>query len=159
VVVVLAVLFAVVVAFPLPMVVIGAFGFTRREMNFTSDFLKMEVPVHIVLQPENALAALIRPENNIAPRAPLTVRKKAETAILVTPELLHYFLLFRDDPLTHQLLQERCPMVRVAGSCIRFFSDVECMCLMLGKHAQKKSNGKGKKRSFHGPASYITCGL
>lgn len=81
------------------------------EMNLTTDFLQMEVSIHVVLQPEYAFAALVRSKNDITPCFPLSIGKESETTILIAPQLLHDLIAFQNEPLPHQLLEEGRSMI------------------------------------------------
>jgi len=84
------------------------------EIDLAPHFLKVKVSIHVILQPQDALAALVGSQDDVAPCGPLPVHLASEPTILVKTEPLILFAFNVNHPLTGQLLEERDTVVRMS---------------------------------------------
>ena len=78
-----------------PVVMVAVMVGVGLEMNFAAHLLEMKVAIEVVLQPQHALAALVRPQNEEGSGGPARFALEGKPAILVEPEAARLAILSR----------------------------------------------------------------
>ena len=96
-----------------PVVVVAVMVGVGLEVDFAAHLLEMKVSIEVILQPQHALAALVRPQDEEGSSGPARFTLEGKPAILIEPEAACFSIFSLDKPLAGQLLVERRTVVRM----------------------------------------------
>ncbi len=95
----LTVVVIVVLVGVVPVVVVAVMVGVGLEVKFAAHLLEMKVSIEIILQPQHALAALVRPQDEEGSSGPARFALEGKPAILIEPEAACFAIFSLDEPL------------------------------------------------------------